>query len=68
MKLEISKEELFELHGELNQIHGVLMAVIDSNKKLGINFSKNATVKKCYPEFWKILRKVNDEMKQYKLK
>ena len=49
------KTELLQTHAELNQIKGMILAILD----------KNQNIEECFPEFLKIVDNVNNEMLKY---
>ena len=57
MIIEIKdSEQLFKIHAELNQIYGAIIGILDK---------KRAPIDKAFPEFTKMLNKINDEMKKH---
>jgi hypothetical protein len=66
MNIKINTKDFFQLHGELNQLSGMAMGVIDSNIKAG-NFKKGTKITNKFPQFVKLLDKINNQMQKYSI-
>jgi hypothetical protein len=59
LTIDIPNKDLFAVHAELNQITGIVLAVLYAR---GL---RSTPITEMFPQFVKIVDAVNDEMQQY---